>query len=127
MSMSFAFAMILLAAVAPYVTVGFAKAGGSARYDNAAPRDWAARQDDWRARAIAAHQNHFEAFAPFAAAVVVATLGGADPAVIDALAASFILLRVVYTLAYVKGAATLRSMLWSLGFLCVLGLFAIGL
>jgi uncharacterized MAPEG superfamily protein len=124
--MSFAFAMILLAALAPYVTVGFAKAGASA-YDNATPRDWAARQDDWRARAIAAHQNHFEAFAPFAAGVFVATLGGADTAVIDALAASFVVLRVVYTLAYVKGAATLRSVLWSLGFLCVLGLFAVGL
>jgi uncharacterized MAPEG superfamily protein len=124
--MSFAFATILLAALAPYVTVGLAKGGASA-YDNAAPRDWAARQDDWRARAIAAHQNHFEAFAPFAASVVVATLGGANPAVIDALAGSFIGLRVLYTLAYVKGAATLRSALWSLGFLCVLGLFGIGL
>jgi uncharacterized MAPEG superfamily protein len=124
--MSFAFAMILLAALAPYVTVGFAKAGASA-YDNSAPRDWAGRQDDWRARAIAAHQNHFEAFAPFAAGVFVATLGGANPTVIDALAASFVALRVLYTVAYVKGAATLRSTLWGLGFFCVVALFATGL
>jgi uncharacterized MAPEG superfamily protein len=124
--MSFAFAMILLAALAPYVTVGLAKGGASA-YDNAAPRAWAAGQDDWRARAVAAHQNHFEAFAPFAAAVFAATLAGADAMVIDALAASFVALRVLYTVAYVKGAATLRSALWSLGFLCVLALFAIAL
>jgi uncharacterized MAPEG superfamily protein len=124
--MSFAFAMILLAALAPYVTVGLAK-GGAAAYDNAAPRDWAARQDDWRARAIAAHQNHFEAFAPFAAAVFAATLAGADPMLVDALAGSFIVLRVFYTLAYLKGAATLRSAVWILGFLCVLALFAIAL
>jgi uncharacterized MAPEG superfamily protein len=124
--MSFAFAMILLAALAPYVTVGFAK-GGSAAYDNAAPRAWAARQDDWRARAIAAHQNHFEAFAPFAAGVFAATLAGADAMLVDALAGSFVVLRVFYTVAYLKGAATLRSVVWTMGFLCVLALFAIAL
>jgi uncharacterized MAPEG superfamily protein len=124
--MSFAFAMILLAALAPYVTVGLAKGGASA-YDNAAPRDWAARQADWRARAIAAQQNHFEAFAPFAAGVFAATLSGAEPMLTDALAGSFIALRVVYTVAYVRGAATLRSALWTLGFLCVLALFALAL
>jgi uncharacterized MAPEG superfamily protein len=125
--MSFAFAMILLAALAPYVTVGFAKGGGTAAYDNAAPRDWAAGQSDWRARAIAAHQNHFEAFAPFAASVFAATLAGADPMLIDALAGSFVVLRVLYTVAYVRGAATLRSVLWSLGFACVVALFAVAL
>jgi uncharacterized MAPEG superfamily protein len=124
--MSFAFTMILLAALAPYVTVGFAK-GGASGYDNATPRGWAARQESWRARAIAAHQNHFEAFAPFAAAVVVAVLGGGPPRWIDLLAGAFIALRVLYTVAYVKDAATLRSLLWGLGFLCVLALFAIGL
>jgi uncharacterized MAPEG superfamily protein len=124
--MSFAFAMILLTALAPYVTVGLAKGGASA-YDNAAPRAWAERQDDWRARAIAAHQNHFEAFAPFAAGVFAAMLGGANAMVIDALAASFVVLRVLYTFAYLKGAPTLRSTLWVLGFLCVIALFAIGL
>jgi uncharacterized MAPEG superfamily protein len=125
--MSFAFAMILLAALAPYVTVGLAKGGRAAAYDNAAPRDWAAEQSDWRARAIAAHQNHFEAFAPFAAAVFAAALAGANPMLIDALAGSFVALRVLYTLAYVKGAATLRSAIWSLGFLCVVALFAMAL
>ena len=125
--MTFAIAMILLAALAPYVTVGFAKRGVGAAYDNAAPRDWAGRQDDWRARAIAAHQNHFEAFAPFAAGVLVAILARADPMVIDALAGSFIGLRVLYTFAYMKGAATLRSLLSSLGFFCVAALFAVSL
>jgi uncharacterized MAPEG superfamily protein len=125
--MSFAFAMILLAALAPYVTVGLAKGGRDAGYDNAAPRDWAARQDAWRARAVAAHQNHFEAFAPFAAGVFAATLAGADPMLTDALAGSFVVLRVLYTVAYVKGAATLRSTVWIMGFLCVLALFAIAL
>jgi uncharacterized MAPEG superfamily protein len=125
--MSFAFAMILLAALAPYVTVGLAKGGSGASYDNAAPRDWASRQDEWRARAIAAHQNHFEAFAPFAAGVFAATLAGAQPMLVDALAASFVLLRVLYTFAYVKGAPTLRSVLWSLGFFCVVALFGIAI
>ncbi len=125
--MNFPIAMILLAALAPYVTVGFAKGGAGAAYDNAAPRDWAGRQEAWRARAIAAHQNHFEAFAPFAAGVLAAILAGGEPMLIDALAGSFVALRVLYTLAYVKGAATLRSLLWSLGFFCGVALFLVAL
>jgi uncharacterized MAPEG superfamily protein len=124
--MTLAFWMILVAVLLPYVTVGFAK-GGSSAYENGDPRTWAGRQDGWRKRAIAAHQNHFEAFAPFAAGVFAATLAGADPMLIDALAGSFIGLRVLYTVAYVRGAATLRSAVWTMGFLCVLALFAIAL
>jgi uncharacterized MAPEG superfamily protein len=124
--MNFAYGMILVAALLPYVTVAIAKAGGSG-YDNADPRVWAARQTGWRARAMAAHQNHFEAFAPFAAAVIVASAGHGSPGAIDALAASFVLVRVGYTAAYLANTPTLRSALWFVGFLCVLALFGVAI
>src|SRR5271155_1313565 len=125
--MSLAFAMVLLASLAPYITVALAKGGTQAAYDNDAPRDWATRQDGWRARALAAHQNHFEAFAPFAAGVIAATLAGARQGWIDALAVAFVVLRVLYTIVYVQGAASLRTVVWGLGFICVLGLFGLAI
>jgi uncharacterized MAPEG superfamily protein len=123
--MNFGFWMILFAAVLPYVTVGLAK-GGRSGYDNAVPRDWAERLSGWKRRAEWAHRNHFEAFAPFAAAVIVANLAHAPAGRIDLLAALFIVMRLLYTAAYLRDAATLRSLAWSGGFLCVILLFLIG-
>jgi uncharacterized MAPEG superfamily protein len=120
--MTLAFWMILVAVLLPYVTVGFAK-GGSSAYENGDPRTWAGRQDGWRKRAIAAHQNHFEAFAPFAAGVIVASIAHAPQPLVNGLAVAFILFRVIYTAIYLKGLATLRSTVWSFGLLCVIALF----
>ena len=123
--MTLAFWMILIAALLPYLTVGIAKFGGGG-YDNAAPRDWAATLTGWRARAYSAHQNHFEAFPPFAAAVFVATLTTAPPPYVDRLAIAFVLLRVAYTAIYIRGNAKLRSAAWALGFACIVALFFAG-
>ena len=124
-SMTTAFWMMLVAALLPYLTVGVAKfAAGD--YDNATPRAWSTTLTGWRARAYAAHQNHFEAFAPFAAAVIVATLAEASPPLVDRLAIAFVLLRVAYTAIYIRGNAKLRSAAWALGFACVVALFVAG-
>ena len=120
-----AFWMILLAALLPYATVAIAKFSDS-DYDNANPRPWSATLTGWRARAYAAHQNHFEAFAPFAAAVIVATLTNAPPPLVDRLAIAFVLLRVAYTAAYIRGNAWLRSAAWALGAVCIAALFFSG-
>ena len=120
-----AFWMILLAALLPYVTVAIAKLSGS-DYDNASPRPWSATLTGWRARAYAAHQNHLEAFAPFAAAVIVATLTNAPPPLVERLAIAFVLLRVAYTAAYIRGNGWLRSAAWALGFVCIAALFLAG-
>ena len=47
--MRFAFAMVLVAGVLPYLTTALAKSGGG--YDNAAPRDWVGQLQGWRRRA----------------------------------------------------------------------------
>ena len=122
--MSFAFWMILVAAMLPYVTTALAKSGGG--YDNRSPRDWVGTLEGWRRRADAAHRNHFEAFPIFAAAVLVATLAHAPQGRVDLLAGAFVALRVVYTGMYVADWAAMRSLIWAAGLLCILGLFVAG-
>jgi uncharacterized MAPEG superfamily protein len=118
--MTFAYWMLLAAAVLPYVTVGFAKAGG---IDNRAPRVDIERLSGWRKRADWAHRNHFEAFPPFAAAVIVAHLAGVPQERIDLVAGLFIVARIAYTGAYLADRATFRSLIWTFGIGCVVALF----
>jgi uncharacterized MAPEG superfamily protein len=121
--MNFAVWMVLVAALLPYLAVGAAKSTSS--YDNAAPRDFLARLTGWRARANAAQQNHFEAFAPFAAGVAFAEMAHAPQGTIDILAGLFIAMRVAYTAIYMAGLATLRSLVWFAGVICVIWLFVL--
>ena len=69
--MAIAYWCILIAAALPYVWVGIAKASGE-RMDNRDPRGWIAKQTHPRVRrGNAAQLNAFEAFAPFAAGVLM--------------------------------------------------------
>ena len=120
--MTFAYWCVLAAALLPYLTVALAKYDRT--YNNRAPRDWEARLEGRSRRAVFAHQNHFEAFAPFAAAVVIAHLAGAPQLPVDILAGAFIAARLAYTGAYLADRHYLRSLLWTAGFACVIGLFA---
>jgi uncharacterized MAPEG superfamily protein len=121
--MTFAYWMILAAAVLPYLTVAIAKSAG---IDNRAPRVSLDGLKGWRRRADWAHRNHFEAFAPFAAAVIVAELAHAPQHRIDLLAGAFILARIVYTALYIGDKPACRSAVFTLGFLCIVALFVIG-
>lgn len=121
--MTIAYWCVLVAALLPYVWITVAK--GGARFDNRDPRGWLARQDDpRRLRANAAHLNAFEAFAPFAAGVLMAQLAGVDPGRIDLLAMAFVALRVLHGVCYLGNAHLLRSVVWFAGFACVLALMA---
>ena len=120
--MTFALWTILMAAVLPLLCTGAAKYGGTG-YDNAAPREWEQRLTGWRARVNWAHRNHYEAFGPYAAAVLVAHVAQAPQEVVDLLAAGFIAARVAYSFAYIFDRPTLRSALWAAGFFCMVGLF----
>jgi uncharacterized MAPEG superfamily protein len=119
--MNFAYGMILVAMFLPYATIVLAKAGGG--IDNHAPRRDLAQLTGWRQRADWAHRNHFEAFAPFAVAVIIAELAHVAQSKIDLAAGAFIAMRIVYTALYIADQAALRSLAWSLGFIAVLALF----
>jgi uncharacterized MAPEG superfamily protein len=121
--MSIAYCCILIAALLPYVWTVVAKSSGDRRFDNRNPREWLASQDNPRvARANAAQLNAFEAFAPFAAGVVLAQLAGVDSRLITWLAVGFVIFRALHGLLYVANRATLRSLAWAGGFVCVVWL-----
>jgi uncharacterized MAPEG superfamily protein len=111
---------VLIAALLPIGCAGVAKSGmfGKPRreggYDNHDPRNWLARQTDWRARANAAQANSFEALPFFIGAVIIAHQLGAHQGRLDILAFAFVVLRMVYIMMYVSGMATVRSAVWSL-------------
>lgn len=120
--MSTAYWCILIAAFLPYVWTVVAKQSGE-RYDNRDPRSWLARQDNPRAiRANGAQLNAFEAFAPFAAGVILAQLAGVDAGLVALLALTFVACRLLHGLFYVFGLALLRTLAWAGGFACVLWL-----
>lgn len=121
--MTIAYWCVLLAAVLPYVIVALAKSGK--HYDNHAPRAQAASTPGWRQRLNWAHLNAFEAFPPFAAAVIIAEQLHAPQEEVNGLALAFIGLRILHSLFYAFDKATLRSFVWAGGFLCVVGLFVI--
>lgn len=124
MTLSTAYWCVLIAALLPYGWVALAKASAP-RYDNRDPRGWIARQDHPRMkRAYNAHLNALEAFAPFAAGVVLAQLAGVAPERIAMLAIAFVVLHVLHGLAYVADLAWLRSLAWFGAIGCVVALLA---
>lgn len=122
--MSIAYWCILIAALLPYAWVTIGKLGGE-RYDNRDPRGWMSRQSNPRVhRGNAAHLNAFEAFAPFAAGVLMAQAADVDPGRISTLALVFVGCRVLHGIFYLTNAHLLRSLVWMGGLACVLILMA---
>ena len=124
MGLATAYWCVLIAALLPYVWVAIAKGSGE-RYDNRDPRGWLARQTNPRVlRANAAQLNGYEAFAPFAAGVVLAQLAGVAADRIAWLAILFVVFRVLHGLIYISGWQPLvRSLIWTAALVCVVVLF----
>jgi uncharacterized MAPEG superfamily protein len=128
-SMALSYWCVLLACVMPILAAGVAKWGAFTRspqeggYDNAEPRAWLARQGGRTARANAAQANSFEALPLFIAAVLTAQQLQVQQAMIDALAAAFVLLRVTYIVLYVRNLATARTLVWAAAFGVCVALF----
>jgi uncharacterized MAPEG superfamily protein len=102
-------------AYAPKVVMAKGQAARPEGYDNAHPRDQQAKLEGVSRRAAAAHQNAFEGFAPFAAAVICAHLAQVAPATLTGLAVAYVALRVVYIACYLADVSTLRSLVWTAG------------
>jgi uncharacterized MAPEG superfamily protein len=118
--MYFAYWMVLAASFLPYACAAYAKAGSR---DNHTPRLYAETLTGGRQRANWAQSNHFEAFPTFAAAVIIASIAGAPHSTVNLLAAIFVAARILYTLAYITNRATMRTLFFMVGALCVVGLF----
>lgn len=119
--MPFAYWCILIAALLPIVWVKYAKAGFIG--DNRHPRDIIESLPPQKRRAYAAHQNAFESFPFFAAAVIIAITQGAPVGVVNALAAAYVLLRVVHGCLYVGDQPSLRSLVYAAAFAVNIAIF----
>lgn len=120
--MTFAYWCVVLAAFLPIVWAGVAKYGAE-DFDNAQPRLWLTDQTGRRQRANWAQANAYEAFPPFAAAVIIAGLAGANQFVVDTLAGIFLLARILHGTLYILDKSTLRSLVWTIGFLTMITIF----
>ncbi|WPG35255.1 MAPEG family protein [Variovorax sp. EBFNA2] len=108
---------VFVACGLPYLAAWTAKAGSFGPRDNLQPRDWAAKQSGWRARANSAQANSFEGLPFFIGAVLIAHQLGVAQARLDMLAVAYVVLRVIYLGLYIRGAASARSAVWALAFL----------
>ena len=77
----------------------------------------------WGKRADRTYLNAVEVFAPFAALVIVAHLSGKANAMTAFWAACFFWLRVVHAIVYLLGIPYVRTLVFTLGFVSVAGIF----
>jgi uncharacterized MAPEG superfamily protein len=120
--MPFAYWCILIAALLPMAWVKYAKAGFIG--DNRHPRDIIDSLPPQKRRAYAAHQNAFESFPFFAAAVIIAVTQGASVGTVNALAGAYVLLRIVHGYLYVGDQPTFRSLVFAAAFAVNIAIFA---
>ncbi len=121
--MTIALWCVLAAAFLPYPFTLAAK--WSRRFSNRAPRVYLESLAGWQQRAHWTQLNSFEAFPPFAAAVLVNHLLLGANSTADAVALAFIGLRVAYGLFYIADLALPRSIVWFAASLCSVSLFVL--
>ena len=104
------------------MAMGQAKLEGG--YDNHTPRVSQQRLTGLALRAKGAHENGFEAFMAFAAAVALAQgVGMSSSPLVAGLALTHLVARIAYTVAYLGDFPRARSVVWTLGFAATLGIF----
>jgi uncharacterized MAPEG superfamily protein len=125
--MTIANSCVVAAAVLPVLTVGLAKfttLTGRGRYDNNDPRGWESKLDGWKARAVSAQNNGFEALPLFAFAVLAAQQAGLPQDHTDMLALAFIACRLVYVAVYLMNLGAVRTLVWTAGLACTIAIMA---
>jgi uncharacterized MAPEG superfamily protein len=108
-----AYWILLAGALMPLPLVIMAKAGKA--YDNADPRNPAALTTPFKKAAFGAHANCLEAFAFFAAAVLLAAVRHAPAEAVNVAAWVWLAGRLAYVAAYLAGQGTARSLIWLVG------------
>lgn len=111
---------LLIAVILPYiakipVAIAMQKAGG---YNNHYPREQQGKLLGFGARAAAAHKNSFEALAVFSTAVLAAIATQHVTTTVEYLAITYITTRVFYLAFYLLNWASLRSLIWCIGYGC---------
>lgn len=123
--MNIAIFCVFIASILPILFVAYAKVSGGFRLgkDNSMPRDFLSKLEGRAFLAKCAHDNSWEAFAPFAAAVILALHVGVHQVLVDRLSVTFIIFRIFYGLSYIFNRPTLRSTFFFFGWGTVVYLF----
>ncbi|MBK24668.1 MAG: hypothetical protein CME70_11790 [Halobacteriovorax sp.] len=123
--MNIAILCVFIASLLPVIFIAYAKVTGGfkAGKHNSDPRAYMAKLEGKAHRARCAHDNSWENFAPFAAAVTLSMIAGTDQSCIDMVAVGFIVLRVAYGLSYIYDKDKLRTILYTGGLVCTGSLF----
>lgn len=124
--MTIAYWCVLAAILLPYIWTGVAKfTSGFRPRDNHNPREYLERLEGPAKRAHWAQLNTFESIPGFMAAVIIAHLAGAAQPTVDAIAVTYIGLRLAYGVLYITDKARLRSLVWAGGVACIVALFVV--
>ena len=111
--------IILAACLLPYAFTMIAKlSGGFTLRDNQNPREFLAKSTGLAARANAVQQNSFESLPLFLTSVLMAEYLVTPAVITYYLSIAYLVLRLLYGLAYLTNLATLRSILWLLSMAC---------
>lgn len=122
--LSYVIVAMVVACLLPYVfTILAKKLGGFAKKDNHDPRAFLATTTGLPARLNAVQANSFESLPIFMGAVLTAMYVFVPQNVINFLAWFYVVLRVLYGVAYALDMATVRSVIWGLSLGCCLLLF----
>lgn len=124
--MTIAYWCVLAAVFMPLIWVSIAKfTSGFQPKDNHNPREYLEKLQGSAKRAYWAQQNTFESIPGFMAAVIIAHQLGANQDKVDAIALTYITLRLIYGVLYITDKAMLRSLVWAAGLVCIVSLFVI--
>jgi len=77
----------------------------------------------WGQRANRAHINAVETFAPFAALVILIQLTQKNDSMTAFWAMSYFWIRLVHAAVYIAAIPYIRTILFVLGYVCIVGLF----
>lgn len=116
---------LAIVAAMPYLcawTAGYFKLRQFGTIDNKHPREQAARLTGVGARMVAAQANAWEALGVFSAAILIAHLGGQDPARAARLSQIFVGTRLLHPILYAFNLDILRSLVFVVGLACLVGL-----
>jgi len=96
-------------------------------YDNSYPRDQQATLDGMGRRAVAAHNNSFEAFPLFAVGVLLALHTQVTSGLLEVYCAVWVLSRFAYVWLYVFNYPKWRTLMYGVALYCALGNYILAL
>ncbi len=119
-----AYALIYIPRMGPVAKSMSAQPGG---YNNRDPRAQQAALEGAGKRALNAHHNGFETFAPFAVGVLACAQRVPNVTLVAIISIVFVVARIGYIMAYINDNAKLRSMLWGVNLLSTAALMVLAI